>query len=624
MFGLKNLKIGTKVLIAPSIALLFLLTLAIFSNNSLSSNKNTLKDIVEVKFELYQTSSKFLVDIELYNSILYKVFNYVTGAYEEPEINAEVKKLNDIQKQVLLDYKKLSSAIVSDPKVKKTIKEIGVNLKDYNGQINDAMNDVMNIYLDKILESDIPFTKISDELKSITKFAYKQNNLSYDDALSKIEETRYALYVLVAVVISLLFFIIISVTNSIKKPLLIFQEGLLDFFQYLNQEKTDAKEIQLNSSDELGSMAKIINNSIVKTKSAIEKDRLLVDSAIHCANEAKKGILDVSISGDTPNPTLNELKEVINQMLFVVKENIQNAMNVLSSYTNYDYRAKIDTSHMEGDLKALCDDINNLGLAITTMLVENKKMGIDLSTNADKLSKNVDSLTTSANNQAASLEESAAAIEEITSNMKNSSNNIVQMTTYANEVSESVTEGENLASKTASSMDDINEQTQAIADAITVIDQIAFQTNILSLNAAVEAATAGEAGKGFAVVAQEVRNLASRSAEAAKEIKELVEHATEKTNEGKKISGDMIKGYERLNTNIHNTLSLIDEVSNSSKEQFNAMEQINSTINKLDQVTQQNAVVAAEANHVANDVSKIAEKVVENVNEKEFHEQSND
>jgi methyl-accepting chemotaxis protein len=276
---------------------------------------------------------------------------------------------------------------------------------------------------------------------------------------------------------------------------------------------------------------------------------------------------------------------------------------------------------MEGDLKALCDDINNLGLAITTMLIENKKMGVDLSTNAHKLSKGVDSLTISANNQAASLEESAAAIEEITSNMKNSSNNIVQMNTYANEVSDSVTQGEELASRTASSMDKINEQTQSIAEAITIIDQIAFQTNILSLNAAVEAATAGEAGKGFAVVAQEVRNLASRSAEAAHEIKELVENATEKTNEGKKISTDMINGYERLNKNIHNTLSLISEVSNASKEQFSAMEQINSTINKLDQVTQQNAVVASEANHVANEVNKIAEKVVENTNKKEFHEE---
>ena len=107
-----------------------------------------------------------------------------------------------------------------------------------------------------------------------------------------------------------------------------------------------------------------------------------------------------------------------------------------------------------------------------------------------------------------------------------------------------------------------------------VIDQIAFQTNILSLNAAVEAATAGEAGKGFAVVAQEVRNLASRSAEAANEIKALVGTATQKANDGKKISDEMIKGYEELNENITQTISLINDVEAASKEQQTGIEQI--------------------------------------------------
>ena len=110
------------------------------------------------------------------------------------------------------------------------------------------------------------------------------------------------------------------------------------------------------------------------------------------------------------------------------------------------------------------------------------------------------------------------------------------MASLSTEVTASATNGERLANQTTVAMDEINNQVNSINEAISVIDQIAFQTNILSLNAAVEAATAGEAGKGFAVVAQEVRNLANRSAEAAKEIKNLVENATSKTNDGKKIS----------------------------------------------------------------------------------------
>ena len=145
-------------------------------------------------------------------------------------------------------------------------------------------------------------------------------------------------------------------------------------------------------------------------------------------------------------------------------------------------------------------------------------------------------------------------------------------------------------------MDEINQKVQAINEAITVIDQIAFQTNILSLNAAVEAATAGEAGRGFAVVAGEVRNLATRSTQAAQEIKNLVENATFKTNEGKKISDEMSNGYNNLNTLISETINIIQEVSVASNEQLTGIEQINHAISILDKVTQENT---NEANNVA-------------------------
>ncbi|PKN14499.1 MAG: hypothetical protein CVU67_05320, partial [Deltaproteobacteria bacterium HGW-Deltaproteobacteria-24] len=185
-------------------------------------------------------------------------------------------------------------------------------------------------------------------------------------------------------------------------------------------------------------------------------------------------------------------------------------------------------------------------------------------------------------------------------------------------VSVSAEDGEQLANKTTLSMDSINNEVTAISEAITVIDQIAFQTNILSLNAAVEAATAGEAGKGFSVVAGEVRNLASRSAEAAKEIKELVEKATVKANEGKNISMKMIEGYNELKTNINETLSLIQGVESSSQEQKTGIEQINDAVSSLDRQTQQNASAANLSNEIAEKTQEIATKILSDVEEKEF------
>ncbi|TLS91439.1 methyl-accepting chemotaxis protein, partial [Aliarcobacter thereius] len=241
-----------------------------------------------------------------------------------------------------------------------------------------------------------------------------------------------------------------------------------------------------------------------------------------------------------------------------------------------------------------------------------------LQENSHTMNRSVENLAAKANSQAASLEETAAALEEITSITKNNTQNAEKMAHLSKDVKESVVLGEGLANKTALSMDEINSKVEAINEAIEVIDQIAFQTNILSLNAAVEAATAGEAGKGFAVVAQEVRNLANRSAEAAREIKSLVENATSKTNEGKKISDEMRNGYNNLNTLIGETITIIQDVSQASREQLQGIEQINDAVSILDRVTQENSVEASNVSNIASQTLKMAQVLVDDARTKKI------
>lgn len=235
------------------------------------------------------------------------------------------------------------------------------------------------------------------------------------------------------------------------------------------------------------------------------------------------------------------------------------------------------------------------------------------------MNESIKEFSNKANEQAASLEEIAASIEEITSTARSNAENSVKMAELGQIVKNSVNNGQNLASQTTNSMDEINNEVLAINEAITVIDQIAFQTNILSLNAAVEAATAGEAGKGFAVVAQEVRNLASRSAEAAKEIKNLVQNATTKASNGKQISDEMIKGYEDLNVHITQTIEIIDSVSMSSKEQISGIEQINNTISSLDRATQENVSEMNNISSLTNETLTIAHSLVSDAKIKKFN-----
>ncbi len=456
--------------------------------------------------------------------------------------------------------------------------------------------------------------KIADLISLQLEVAKQEKDLAED------VYQKSSIIIIVTIVLALIVLISLSlmIINDISNKLKAFSDGLVSFFSFLNRETNTAKQIQINSNDEFGAMAKIVNQNILVTQKGIDEDRKLIDETIAILGEFEKGDLCQRLNHNVSNPALMQLRDVLNKMATNLESNIENVLDVLEDYSKYNYLKKVDNKNIKEHLLKLANGVNNLGGAISSMLVENKKTGLTLQSSANILLANVDSLNTSANQAAASIEETAAALEQITGNVSSSVDKIAQMSSLANLVTDSAQHGQQLASKTTIAMEEINAQITSINEAITVIDQIAFQTNILSLNAAVEAATAGEAGKGFAVVAQEVRNLATRSAEAAKEIKNLVESATQKANDGKHIANEMIKGYDGLSSNIAKTMDLISDVTSSSKEQQAGIMQINDAVSLLDQQTQQNASVANQTHEIANDTANLALKIVEEANSKEF------
>ncbi len=429
------------------------------------------------------------------------------------------------------------------------------------------------------------------------------------------------IYTLISI-ITVLLIVIVFVVSFISKvtlinPLNTFEEGLLSFLSFLNKEKKDVSLIEVTTKDEIGLMTKRINENIVKVKQTIEQDEKVIEDVTKVVNDVSSGILTKKVEAKTTNAVINELTEDLNIMIGSLYNTINHTIDVLKSYESRDF-TKQTTISCKGELCSLTSGVNKLGQEISMMLKTNLENSEVLDKNANNLTSNMNRLTVSANEQAASLEETAAALEEITETMRANSNNINELSSNSVSLRDEVNKGKELSKQTSSSMEQINVNVNAITESIAIIDQIAFQTNILSLNAAVEAATAGEAGKGFAVVAGEVRNLATRSAEAAKEIKALVESATKSSNEGKDIVNIMYEGYEKLNDNIINTTSIVDTVTTNAKEQMIGVEQINSAVGQLDKTTQENAAIASEINEVVKSVHSMADKVVEEVQKSKF------
>jgi methyl-accepting chemotaxis protein len=407
-------------------------------------------------------------------------------------------------------------------------------------------------------------------------------------------------YAITTIFIGILFFLFKINSEYILFTLISFLLIISIYFFYglnlfkVKEEIVFSKEIEkVDNDDEFFTELNNFSSSLSKS---IFKEKIKVKSK----NQEFQNI------SDNLNQTVENISSCFDQMLYFFEK-----------YQKNDFTVEIKSNQSE-ELKTLTDAINKLNIKISRMLLSSLKSGTMFKENADALRTNMEHLSSNITTQATILEETSASVEEITSNVRNNNIDVDKMLKYSNELTLSVKSGYESAKNSALLMDRINDKTKSIEEAITIIDQIAFQTNILSLNAAVEAATAGEAGKGFAVVAAEVRNLASRSAEAAKEIKLLVGSATQETNNGKNASTEMIKEYDVLNENIQKTKQIIENISSSLKEQERGIEQVNTAIADLDRATQHNALKAQETREIANHNDQMATSMVVDTNKTNF------
>ena len=399
---------------------------------------------------------------------------------------------------------------------------------------------------------------------------------------------------------------------SNKKDIQSLSTFLDQFRLYINADINEIKKENKVKSKKLLSL----ENQILALANTIEiqrTDDLKVYGEIMIVCEKlSDGFTNDEIISVSPDPKLNYIVKTINTMNLKMKNAINEVSTILGQYEEQNYLKTVDDDIFRGgDFKKLLLGINSLNEKITAMLSENYRFALVNEYESGILSQESKKLSESAMIQAVTIEETAASIEEITANISQNKKITNEMSAFGNKMDQASKESIILVNKTLSSMEDISDATTKAFDAISVISQISFQTNILSLNAAVEPATSGEAGKGFAVLAQELRTLSNKSAEAAKLIEGLMKNLVSKTNEGKTTSKLLVNEYAILNENISNTLNLITVVETASSEQEIGIKQINDAVTKIDTFTQENANIAEKVKSISANNLKFSKETVE-------------
>jgi len=328
--------------------------------------------------------------------------------------------------------------------------------------------------------------------------------------------------------------------------------------------------------------------------------------------DATSGTLDSRIDTEEYQGFMKDLGENINGLMDAIVAPISDAINVAQALAEGDLTQNMRNDY-GGEFLALANAMNGSMDNLSNMVDEIRGASTNVFDSAREIAQGNSELSHRTESQASSLEETASAMEELTSTVQQNAENSTEASKLSNTVMEKATNGGSVVRNAITAMSDINKSSKKIADIISVIDEIAFQTNLLALNAAVEAARAGEQGRGFAVVAAEVRNLAQRSAGAAKEIKGLINDSVEAVGQGTKLVDETGQTFSELVSSIEEVSNMISDIDNAGKEQSAGIGEVSAAVSQMDEMTQQNAALVEEAAASSKSMEEQSQALLEQV-----------
>jgi methyl-accepting chemotaxis protein len=493
--------------------------------------------------------------------------------------------------QKLLDDPKLESSREIKNKWAQLIRNRNEFLRVAVGMINNIENGDMDSLVQALM-SDY-YIVLNNYVGMIEEvIEYEESSMSESGKEIRKSVNNGITYITIAFIVGFLIAIIfaLAITKMITKPL----SECVDIANKLSNGLTDLS-INVDSKDETGILSEAMQNMARRIKR-------MCDDAVYLSKQALDGNLKARADVSLHRGDYAKIIQGINDTLDAIVNPLSEAMNVMDRLSHKDLTARVNGSY-NGDLNNLKNNINLAAKNLESSIVQVGIAVDQISSASNEISSGSQTLAEATSEQASSLEEIASSLEEISSLTGNNADNAKSGLKLADLAVQAVEEGNTAMTKMNAAMDAILKSSLETGKIIKTIDEIAFQTNLLALNAAVEAARAGDAGKGFAVVAEEVKNLAMRSAEAAKNTNVLIDESTNNSELGSGIVEQVTKSFLEMKEKFNKVKSIVNEISASSDEQAHGVSQISTGVGEMNRVTQQNAANAEESAAAAEELS---------------------
>jgi methyl-accepting chemotaxis protein len=597
---MKDLKISMKLLVGFGITVVLIFAVSLVSIISLNKIDGAYSNGIERHAVPLNTAVSVISAIQGMRSDSRGCIIFSGNKERMREMRASM----DRNRQTFED----SAAVFSKSIVAKEVREMFTEAMDkYNNQFKPAIYKLADegdkgMAAAEMLEIMLTIAKpygdtIANLLDKATTYKAMQLTDASTECTGLANTVRTTMIILLIASVIIAIFLGVYISALISKPL----NNTVNMISEMGKGHLDMR-LRLDRADEIGIMARTMDMF------ADDLQNVVVSSMKKIADGDLEMKIDLKDPRDEVNAALKNTVESLRSLI------IDDGGRVLLAAANKDLSQRL-TREYKGDYAKMKNNINTVVQNLDTAMGQVMEAVAQVTSASGEISSGAQNLAEGANEQASSLEEVSSSLEEMSSMTKQNADNSNQAKILATEARTAANEGDSSMKKMAEAIRQIKTASDNTAKIIKSIDDIAFQTNLLALNAAVEAARAGEAGKGFAVVAEEVRNLAGRSADAAKNTANMIEESVKYADGGVKITEEVAKSLGQIVDRTGKVGDLIAEIAAASNEQALGIEQVNTAVAQMNTVTQQNAANSEESASASEELSSQASELANMVGE---------